>query len=312
MEIEEELDYFKWKRGYNINAIIPKVFLMKSLCFALVILCMALSVCKSTHAEIIAQESFNYDFGGILVQVPGTGTGFTTNWVQGGRNTSSSAFRVQSGSLSFSGVNSIGNAVSAPFSNSGIFGAHRQTSQFIVGASTGQTSWMSFLIRQNEVGGQFGGFGGIYIGNSTNESDPKLFVGKGGAGSNNWLLENLGGTNQVQSNSLVTTGQTALLVLKMETRVGNDRFTLFVNPTSQTEPTVGFVKTDLDLVTANRITMYHSGAFSFDEIRIGTSFADVVTAVPEPSSTLLMLAGAVGAIWRRRVLALKRNRVGLP
>jgi hypothetical protein len=161
------------------------------------------------------------------------------------------------------------------------------------------TTWMSFLIRQNEVGGQFGGFGGIYIGNSTNEFDPKLFVGKGGVGTNNWLLENLGGGGQVLSNTPVTTQQTAFLVIKMETLVGNDRFTLFVNPTHVTEPTVGFVKSDLDLGTANRVTMYHTGSFAFDEIRIGTSFFDVVTAVPEPNSALLVLATLSLGIWRR-------------
>ena len=273
---------------------------MKSLSFTLVALSVAMFACRTTSADIIAKESFDYNFSASLVQVQGSGTGFSTNWIAGGRNTTSSAFRVQSGSLSFSGVDSVGNSVTGTSTNTSIFGANRQTSQLFVGASTGQTTWMSFLIRQNEVGGQFGGFGGIYIGNSTNEFDPKLFVGKGGVGSNNWQLENLGGAGQVQSNTAVTTGQTARLVLKMETLVGNDRFTLFVNPANETESSVGFVKTDLDLGTANRVTMYHTGSFAFDEIHIGTSFSDVVTSVPEPNSTLLVLAGATLAFWRRR------------
>ena len=277
----------------------PKVFSMKSLSFTLVTLCIAMCACRTTSADLIAVESFDYNIN-PLVQVPSSGTGFSTNWLAGGRNTNTSAFRVQTGSLSFVGVESVGNSVTAPSSETSIFGAHRQTGQLFVGASTGQTTWMSFLIRQNEVGGQFGGFGGIYMGNSTNEFDPKLFVGKGGVGNNNWLLENLGGARQVQSNTAITTGQTTLLVLKMETLVGNDRFTLFVNPSDGAEPSVGFVKTDLDLGTADRITMYHAGSFAFDEIRIGTNFSDVVTAVPEPSSALLMLAGATIACYRRK------------
>lgn len=85
----------------------------------------------------------------------------------------------------------------------------------------------------------------------------------------------------------------------METLQGNDRFTLFVNPDISAGPQFGVEKLDLDLGTANRITMYHTGSFAFDEIRIGTTFSDVVTAVPEPSSALLVLAVASLAYWRR-------------
>ncbi len=254
----------------------------------------------SANADLIVSESFNYTSGSTLIQGVGSGTGFSTNWVAGGRNTTGSSMRVQSGSLQFIGVDSEANSVTGISSNDGIFGTNRQTNQNFVGASNGQTSWMSFLIRQNSIGGQFGGFGGIYIGNSTSENDPKLFIGKGGVGANNWLIENLGGSGTVQSTTAVSTGETALLVLKMETFNGNDRFTLYVNPSAEAAPTIGFAKTDLDLASADRITMYHAGSFAFDEIRIGTSYFDVVTAVPEPSSALLFFAGLTLTSFRMR------------
>lgn len=279
---------------------------MNLLKIAMVVAVCTVLACKTSSADIIALESFDYGFSDVLVQVPGSGTGFSTNWIAGGRNSSTSSFRVQSSSLLFPGVDSAGRSVIGAASLTSIFGAHRQTNQAFVGASVDQTSWMSFLIRQTDIGGQLGGFGGIYVGNSTNEFDPKLFIGKGG--TNNWLMENLGGSGQVQSNTAVATQQTTLLVVKMETLPGNDRFTLFVNPTNDSEPTGGFVKTDLDLGTANRISMYHAGAFSFDEIRIGTSFFDVVTAVPEPSSLLLVLATATISVATNRGYISNRRR----
>lgn len=277
----------------------PKALIMKLRTLALLAFAIAVCPFKSTQAEMIASESFEYPSRTSLVGASGSGTGFSTNWTAGGRNATISSFRVQNGSLSYSGLQSLGNSVVGVFSNSDIYGAHRQTTQNFVGASNGQTTWMSFLIRQDALGGTINGFGGIYIGNSTNEFDPKLFIGKGGDASNTWLLENLGGGGQVRSNTSVVTSQSTLLVVKMETLQGLDRFTLFVNPDGSSEPQSGFVKSDLDLGTANRITMYHTGAFSFDEIRIGTTFSDVFTAVPEPGSGLLVLTVASLAYWRR-------------
>lgn len=277
----------------------PKALIMKLRTLALLAFAIAICTFKSTQAEMIASESFEYPFGTSFIGVGGSGAGFSTNWIEGGRNAQLSSLRVQTGSLTYSGLQSLGNSVTGISSPSTIYGAHRQTSQLFVGASNGQTTWMSFLIRQNETGGSFGGFGGIYIGNSTNELDPKLFIGKGGDASNTWLLENLGGGGQIRSNTSVVKGQSTLLVVKMETLQGLDRFTLFVNPDGSSEPQSGFVKSDLDLGTANRITMYHGGLFAFDEIRIGTTFSDVFTAVPEPSSGLLVLAVASLAYWRR-------------
>ena len=48
------------------------------------------------------------------------------------------------------------------------------------------------------------------------------------------------------------------------------------------------------VVNVTGLTIYSTGAFSLDEIRVGTTFADVVPSavVPEPSSlAMLALAG---------------------
>jgi len=57
---------------------------------------------------------------------------------------------------------------------------------------------------------------------------------------------------------------------------GNDTFTLYTNPVpGAPEPVNGVVKADLNLGVASKIGIYSSGAFSVDEIRIGSTYADV-------------------------------------
>jgi hypothetical protein len=58
---------------------------------------------------------------------------------------------------------------------------------------------------------------------------------------------------------------------------GVDVFTLYTNPRlHRPEPSQGIVKTDLDLGTVSAIGIYSTGAFTIDEIRIGTTYADVL------------------------------------
>jgi hypothetical protein len=90
-------------------------------------------------------------------------------------------------------------------------------------------------------------------------------------------METRGGTGQIASGIPTVVGQTTLLVVKAQLQGANDVFVLFVNPTpGADEPGSSLVKTDLNLLFVSRIGIYASGAFAIDEIRIGTSFADVV------------------------------------
>jgi hypothetical protein len=63
--------------------------------------------------------------------------------------------------------------------------------------------------------------------------------------------------------------------------------------------------------TISNLVIYSTGAFSIDEIRVGTTYADVAP-VPEPSILALLGTGAGAALalaWRRRNRSGKR---GLP
>ena len=257
---------------------------------------MLLYVVVPARADLIVYESFDYpgtDANGRglpIVQLAGTGTGFVSGskWNVGGRSAFSSNWSTTTGSLAYPGLSVANNSVEA-LASSAIQGAYRDTAAaFLRGPSS--VNYLSFLIRWTDAAGALGGFGGIYIdGGVSDNADNKLFIGRSGV-SPNWVIENVGGAGQVDSGAASVLDQTALLVLKMEGLEGNDRFTLFANPTSSVEPLSGAVKTDLDVGTASRLVMYHTGGYQIDEIRIGTTFADVtpmVAAVPEPSTFAL-------------------------
>ena len=106
----------------------------------------------------------------------------------------------------------------------------------------------------------------------------ELSIGKSGS-VNKYHVSQRGGVNRVLSDVEPTVGKIAFLVVKLEMTDGPDRFTLFVNPVpGKPEPENGFVKEDLDLEFADRVSLYSRGAWSVDEIRIGTTWADVTPA----------------------------------
>jgi hypothetical protein len=237
----------------------------------------------------IAQESFDYAPGQL---VGGTGgSGFSGAWVQGGFNASQSAnYGVGSPGLSYSGLTVSGNRATAASATS-ISGVTRSLASPL--GAQGTTRFFSFLMRPEGTLGQgaFNGFFGLVLESPT---EPELFIGKSGAGDlGHYLMEQRGGGPQATSTVVPTVGQSAFFVVKAEFLAGNDRFTLFMNPTAGgPEPTGGVVKQDLNVGTISGLTLYSSGAYSIDELRVGETFLDVAP-VPEPSVVAL---GALGAV----------------
>jgi hypothetical protein len=256
------------------------------------------------RADVVTYEPFNYTPGTPLLGSNG-GSGFASPWAAGGFNASIfTNYTVAAGSLPYPALATSGDRVTTS-EQQAISGLTRSLATPL--GTPGTTDYISVLLRpEGTVGaGALGGFFGLYLNASTTTPNlsQDLFLGKPGI-FDQYDIEDRGGTNRHLSTVTATAGTTALLVLRMDFTAGIDKFTLYVNPTpGAPEPTAGVVKQDSDVGTIAALTLYSTGAHSLDEIRIGTTYADVVplAAVPEPASLVSTLIGLTTlATWSRR------------
>jgi hypothetical protein len=232
----------------------------------------SLFLVRSLSASNLVYEGFNYEPSRLLSR--SGGIGFSGPWEHGGFNAYYVTHEVTTGSLARSSLSTVGNKMTMQ-ANPEIGGMRRRLASSI--GYDGQTVYLSFLIRAEGVvnGGSYGGFFGVYL--DSVKGEPDLFIGKGGEKDlDHWLLEDRGGSGQFPSKRKVVSGETVHLVLKAEFREGKDRFSLFVNPSSSETPVADAIKMDIDLGLVDALVIYSGGAFSLDEIRIGTSFQDLM------------------------------------
>jgi len=270
-----------------------------------IVLGLSLLIASATiaRANLLSYEPFNYaNVGGDLQGSSGAGSfGFATPWIPGGFNAGiSDNYDIAAGSLSFANLLTSGNrAASGPVN--AIAGVTRDFSTPL--GAGGTTRYYSFLLRPegtlNE--GIFNGFFGVTL---ESPDEPELYTGKpGGDAITQYVLEDRGGSLQHPSPVPVVIGQTALLVVKAQFggQNENDQLTLYVNPLpGGPEPLLGTVKFDSNLSTVSGFTIYSTGAFSIDELRLGQTFSDVTPAVPEPTLLLGAFAALTVASARRR------------
>ena len=206
------------------------------------------------------------------------GTGFGGPWTQGGFNAFASGYTPLESSLCSAKIKTSGGSVSGT-AFSAINGAIRNLA-FPLGQNN-TTVYVSFLLQPQGTlhNGLFHGFFGLTLNGSLGND---LFVGKPGGGADGeYVLEARGGAFQVPSGTSAVVGRTALLVVRADFRPGKDLFTLYVDPKpSDPEPSSGAVEADLDLGVVSKIGIYSTGAFAIDEVRIGTTFAEVVPTSP--------------------------------
>ncbi len=226
-----------------------------------------------------------YDgFGLSFPLYSNSGAGFASPWTQGGFNAFASGYAFRQRSLCYPKLDAgAGGSVSSAAMPT-INGALRNLAQPL--GANGTTAYVSFLIQPAGVlnDGFINGFFGLTVNGSLGN---ELFIGKPGGGAvEEYVIENRGGFGQLTSGVPTVVGRTTLLVVKAQFQAGNDVFTLYVDPTpGRPEPSSPVVKTDLDLGTVSRIGIYSTGAFIIDEIRIGTTYADVVPSgsnTPDP------------------------------
>lgn len=258
---------------------------------------LALMVCAATAAQadaIFAYEDFNYTAGASLNGQNG-GAGWSGGWfTPGGLDAT-----VIAQSLSFGGLGVSGGAVSTagfqpPNQGSSVSFFERDLDTPL--GADGTTVYLSFLLQPDAGSGFYGGigFGNVFIGRSGNQSA--------------YGLE--GPVNDIELSAVpVFEGQTVLLVLEAQFLAGDDVLSLFVNPTpGPSQPaTPDAVKTDVDVGTVTGLVLNNYGGYTYDEIRIGSTFASV-TEAPEPESRAVMgcaLLCLFALKWRRATIPAK-------
>ena len=170
----------------------------------------------------------------------------------------------------------------------------------------GTEMWVSWLQRRDR---NTQGFQGLEVMQPTPSGALGLFfIGEPGFGPGDSTFIVGGGDDQtvVSSGVDVVPNQTAFLVAHFLFREGNDLVTLHVNPPpGAAEPTGGVTYSGRDMpILQPYVSVHGSGAgiyHEFDELRIGSTFADVAP-VPEPGAAVLLTGLASAAVVRRRRL----------
>lgn len=220
------------------------------------------------RAALIVYDGFNYT---AAAPVTGNGgTGWSGSW--SGNNT------VTSPGYSYSTLPVEGNRVTTSGDN---FGSFRSLSS----QSGSGTYYVSFIVQR--VTGDGSGYGGIslYAGGAE-----QLFIGQT-SDQNNFGLQRHGtGGSTVNSTAPSTT--LSFLVVRIDFNGANSSARLYVNPTLGTEP--GSANATIATMAAFNFDQVRiqSGngtgpTFGFDEVRIGTTYADVAP-VPEPVNVALL------------------------
>ncbi len=165
----------------------------------------------------------------------------------------------------------------------------------------GTTLWASFLARSEVSNNDYGVFfAQSHIGWNQGSEGAKV-----GLSGGMWTLSEIGGGASTSTGVARTIGQTYLMVLRMEfINEGTDLVTLYVNPTpGLSAPNVlgTTIQTVKDFCLYNVAFYPGSGANngSMDELRFGSTFADVVP-IPEPATIGLLGLGCLAVMRRRR------------
>jgi hypothetical protein len=239
-------------------------------------------------ADLIASDSFNYTVGNSLNGATG-GTGWSDAW-------SGDSTPIIGSGLNYTGVGSAGGSVDATA------GGWLMRS---LSSSVGTGSIYIGVLGHGVTPASSTGWGGVslYYGSAEGEG----FGTKTVSGSNHWDLQKVMGGSY--ASSVTQDATTTFMVMKVifgGGSGGNDLIHVWMNPNPSVTPLD--TSTDIDGQTAHHvITKLGLGGSSdakltLDELRIGTTYADVI-GTPEPSVVTLLTTGLIGLLayaWRKR------------
>src|ERR1017187_9710232 len=250
--------------------------------------------------NLLTYEPFAYNQGSVATTLdgqPNNGTQASNGWANvtwGQFLGGATSYTIVHGSLS-DPSNLLVTTGNCAQTQGGFAGRYNQFASY---GANGSTAYFSILIRPDSAPTSTNYYG-LQLFNNSGQGD--LFVGKNGSGLN-WGLQH--GTTNTFSSIACVSNQTVLLVLRGDYTSGADTFRLYVNPTpGAAEPASADATVTYDIGTQNGLALSagNLGAATFDEIRIGTTYADVTTAVtvvanPFVVTSIQLLSGSNAVI----------------
>ncbi len=247
---------------------------------------LALSV-GAAHGALVAYEGFNYTAGEALNEKNG-GTGWAGAWTNNGDGSV-----ILTPGLTYTDSNS---AVLPTVGNSGQFASDNDgnfRSPTLTPETVGTSLYISFIAKMDSAtSGQYAGVSLFQGGGET------MFLGDPSAPST-WGIDPKDGTVNSGATSVDTQ---VFLVYRIDFLAASAEIRMFENPLLSTEPlnaeaTASATRTSVLDWDRVRIQSGNGGG-KVDELRIGTTYADVV---PEPGVFSLLGIAAVAMCLRRKV-----------
>lgn len=257
-----------------------------------------LAICPAASAALTLYDGFEY--GAVSGDLTGKngGSGWSGAYTDSGNSTIYTVAGLTYGALETAGGASLtadgGTATTLNFRG-------------FTAISSGET-WISFLGQRNGAAST-STFAGLSFYNSTGiaGADAEFSISNAGTGGT-WRLfdvNNGGATTSVPTSIAIASDTTYLLVARIAWgagALGSETVSLFVNPALGLTPVTADAFRDISMATnidKVRIAGGNGVNYTFDEIRIGDSFASV-TPVPEASSSIALLFGLSSVAFRRR------------
>lgn len=228
------------------------------------------------RGDLIFADSFNYPKGLLdgMGPPPGSPPG------QGGWAAFNGTPSVAAAGLDFPGIVSSGKSAKV-FSDLGDNGDKAVAALGPVTAQEGIT-WVGFLTRR-ERGSFFPiGYAVVSLGNDV--TGPSVGIGKLFNRGFYGLDNNTGNNSDIARTAIAPNADTVWLVTKLDFATAQEY--LWVNPSAETEPDIAQADAFLPMTPAFLAAGFHEivlkigyvhAIYQFDELRVGTSFADVVS-----------------------------------
>lgn len=269
----------------------------------LAVLLGALTLTSPARADLLTHVTFDGALGDSILDAGGstvTGIGTTGTYTANTSAGNSSYVGGLNGTLPGTG-NALQVGVGGSFRTRIII--DRATPEWVasglVGGDTliGQdntTLFGSFLVKNDSPAA---GFAGLEFAAGDPNANRVLTLGEAGTGGDFAVV----GPGQAGAGSLalppIVAGATREIAFRIDYGVaGNDTFTLLNSDLTDGASATG----PLQFSTLHLASFGGSPAITYDEIRLGTTVGDVVSAVPEPSSFAMISFAVAGLCFRRR------------